>query len=55
MPINVSNEGNVIVVEYISEDGSVAEATVVGESLTSVKNRKEEIVDTHNLRNKADT
>jgi len=53
MTINVYEDGGVVVVDYITEAGS-ASATVVDESIESVKNRAEEIVNIHDLDVKAD-
>lgn len=50
--IEVTDNGGSIDVTYTDGDGDSATATVVGESLSSVKDRKEEIVSAHNLRDK---
>jgi hypothetical protein len=48
-----TDNGDTVTVTYRDGDGNSASATVIGESATSVKNRRQEIVDAHDLESKA--
>jgi hypothetical protein len=49
MTIEITSTNGAVVVTYTNSDGKSASAVVVGESETSVKERKEQIVDAHDL------
>lgn len=50
MPIEVSESGSAVEVTYRDGSDNSATATVVGESLSSVESRAEEIVESHSLK-----
>ena len=55
MTIEITNTGSAVQVVYIADGGGQASAVVVGGDKEDVEERKEEIVDSHNLRDKAES
>jgi len=53
MTIEITDLGNAVKVTYKDGNGNQASATVVGESASLVKERADEIVNNHNLEEKA--
>jgi hypothetical protein len=51
--IDITDYGDSIEVTFEDDHGNRASAVVVGDSLDSVRERSEEIVETHNLRERA--
>ena len=53
MTIEITDNNNSVTVTYNGENGGSASAVVIGESISSIEGRKQEIVDAHNLKAKA--
>ena len=53
MTVEITDDGGSVIVTYKDGSGNSAKAIVVGESAESVRDRAQEIVDAHNLKEKA--
>ncbi len=53
MSVEITDLGDGVRVKYEDDDGNSASALVVGESASSVQDRAQEVVDAHNLEDKA--
>lgn len=53
MTVEITKNGDCVEVKYVSDAGS-ATAVVVGESVSTVKDRSQEIVEAHDLQSKAE-
>jgi len=50
--VTITNKGNVLV-EFVADDGGSASCTLVGADKSEVEDRAEEFVETHDLKERA--
>lgn len=53
MTVEITDDGSSVEVTFVASNGGRASAVVVGETVSSVKERSGEIVSKHNLEEKA--